>query len=102
LIEESSRFSENLGPDVANLLFDFLGTTLFVTKSVGELIAGYEDPLMALAKQFLPQLIKDDTFSLVNGKNGTEWQNYTMMSGFSNVNDVAKIILWDGKELLKI
>jgi hypothetical protein len=98
LVEESTRLSESFGSEVANALFALFGTELFVTKTVDELIAGYEDPLMALAKQFLPALIKDDKFSLVNGKNGTEWQNYTMMTGFGNMNDVAKIILWDGKE----
>lgn len=98
LIEESTRFSEVLGPLVANGLFDFYGTTLFVTKTAGELINGYEDPLMKLAKQFLPSLIKDDKFSLVNGKNGTEWQNYTMMTGVGDMNEVAKIISWNGVE----
>jgi hypothetical protein len=66
LIETSSKI-ETFGPAIANVLFDLLGTTLFVTKTVGELIGGYEDPLMALAKQFLPSLIKEDKFSLVNG-----------------------------------
>ena len=97
LVEESTRFSEKLGPSIANFLFDLFGTTLFVTKTVGELICGYEDPLMELAKKFLPSLIKEDKFSLLNGKNGTEWQNYTMMTGVSNMYDVAKIVLWDGQ-----
>ena len=100
LVEQSAMFSDKFGPIVANMLFDFFGTTLFVTKTVGELIVGYEDPLMALAKQFLPNVIKDDKFSLVNGKNGTEWQNYTIMTGYDNMNDVARIISWDGKEKL--
>ena len=48
-------------------LLRLLNTKLFITKTVGELISGYQDPLMALAKMFLPEVIKDDKFSLING-----------------------------------
>lgn len=101
MIEQASRsrFSE-LGPTLVNTLLAFLNTKLFLTKTVGELISGYKDPLMELAKAFMPQIIKDDKFSLINGKNGTEWQNYSMMTGNDYASNVAKIITWNGIEKL--
>lgn len=70
MIEQTarSRFKE-LGPSLVNTLLAFLGTKLFETKTVGELISGYKDPLMELAKTFLPKIIKDSKFSLLNGVN---------------------------------
>lgn len=61
--------SKELVPGMVNDLLKLLGTKLFETKTVKELIGGYKDPLMALAKMFEPELIKDDEFSLVNGVN---------------------------------
>lgn len=115
MIEQTarSRFKE-LGPTLVNTLLAFLGTKLFETKTVGELISGYKDPLMELAKTFLPKIIKDDKFSLLNGvnlnktkrkkfkkklkENGTEWQNYTMMTGYDSAENVGKIISWNSFE----
>ncbi|CAF0919380.1 unnamed protein product [Brachionus calyciflorus] len=101
MIEQTvrSRFKE-LGPTLVNTLLAFLNTKLFVTKTAGELISGYNDPLMKLAKTFMPQVIKDEKFSLINGKNATEWQNYTMMTGNDYASNVAKIIAWNGLEKL--
>lgn len=61
--------SQVLGPALVNTLLGFLDTKLFVTRTVGELISGYTDPLMFLAKTFVPKLVKDDKFSLLNGVN---------------------------------
>ncbi|RNA35695.1 lysosome membrane 2-like [Brachionus plicatilis] len=101
MIEQTarSRFKE-LGPALVNALLAFLGTKLFETKTAGELISGYKDPLMELAKTFLPNIIKDDKFSLLNGENGTEWQNYTMMTGYDSAENVGKIISWKNVEKL--
>lgn len=70
MVEVASRMhSKDLVPAIVNDLLKLLGTKLFETKTVKELIGGYKDPLMALAKMFEPELIKDDEFSLVNGVN---------------------------------
>ena len=50
-----------------DFFFKLLDTELFVTRTVGELISGYNDPLMDLANTFLPSLIKENKFSLMNG-----------------------------------
>lgn len=68
MIEVSSKMhSKEILPSMVNDLLKLLGTKLFETKTVGELIKGYKDPLMSLAKMFLPEVIKDDKFSIVNG-----------------------------------
>ena len=59
--------SKIIQPEAVNSLLKMLKTKLFETKTVGQLIRGYKDPLMALAKIFLPHIIKDDKFSLLNG-----------------------------------
>ncbi|CAF0832075.1 unnamed protein product, partial [Brachionus calyciflorus] len=96
VIENSSGF----GYTMLNLLLK--DTQLFETKTVGELISGYTDRLLELGKQFNPDKIKDDKFSLLNGRNGTEWQSYKMMTGNDDVLNIAKIISWNGKEKVDI
>ena len=59
--------SKELEPLAVDFVLKILNTKLFETKTAGELINGYKDPLMTLAKIFLPKIIKDDKFSLING-----------------------------------
>ncbi len=101
---ETSMHSKSkvIVPEMVNLILNGFGTKLFITKTVGELIAGYKDPLLTLAQTFLPNLIKSNEFSIINGKNGTTWQNYTMMTGYDNIQNVAKIVSWDGMERLNL
>lgn len=49
-----------------NALMKMLDIKLFVTKTIGQLINGYDDPLMSLAKNFVPN-VKESKFSLMNG-----------------------------------
>jgi hypothetical protein len=59
--------SKEFEPFFTNILLDTFKTKLFETKTVGELISGYADPLMTIAKVVLPNIIKDNKFSLLNG-----------------------------------
>jgi hypothetical protein len=68
MIELSQTYTNGLiGANTNDFFFKFLDTDLFVTRTVGELISGYNDPLMSLANTFLPSLIKEEKFSLMNG-----------------------------------
>lgn len=49
-----------------NSAFFVLRTKIFETKTVKELISGYKDPLLTMAKIFVPGVVKDDHFSLIN------------------------------------
>ena len=86
--------SKTIVPEMVNLILTGFKSKLFVTKTAGELISGYKDPLLVLAKTLLPNLIKDDEFSIINGKNGTAWQNYTMMTGYDDIQNVAKVFFY--------
>jgi hypothetical protein len=49
-----------------NSLFNMLSIKFFVTKSIRQLISGYKDPLMNLAKNFVSD-VKESKFSLLTG-----------------------------------
>ncbi|CAF1009200.1 unnamed protein product, partial [Brachionus calyciflorus] len=93
---------KNIGFGYTMLNLILKDTRLFETKTVGELISGYTHPLMELGKKYMPDKFKDDKFSLLNGRNGTEWQSYKMMTGNDDILKIAQIISWNGKEKLDI
>lgn len=47
------------------LFFDYYETKLFVSKSIREIISGYYDPLMHMAKEALPNEVMEDKFGLL-------------------------------------
>lgn len=57
---------KNIESEFLNSLLKLMNIKLFVTKTVGELISGYQDPLLKLAKTFEPNIVKSDKFSLLN------------------------------------
>ena len=68
LIEISTHMSSKvLVPEFVNAILTSFGSKLFVAKTAGELISGYKDPLMTLAKIFMPKLAREDQFSIMNG-----------------------------------
>ena len=56
---------ETLKAEVLNLFLKTAGIKLFNTRTVKELISGYVDPLMTMAK--LAGYADTDVFSLLNG-----------------------------------
>lgn len=54
---------------MVNGVFKLFGTEFFIKRNVSELITGYSDPILKMAKTFVPDLIKNDQFSLLNGVN---------------------------------
>lgn len=91
----SNKF-DIFGKSFANSILNHLETKLIIKRSVKELISGYEDPLMELAQDYMPDFVKDNKFSLMNGKNGTEWQKIIINSGNKDLQSVGKIISWNG------
>ena len=70
MIELSSEVTGGfMGPGLNNFFFSHLETEIFLTKTVGELISGYHDPLLYMANQILPSIVKNEEFSLMNGVN---------------------------------
>jgi hypothetical protein len=54
-------------PFAINALFKLLDVNLFNIRTVEELISGYNDPILEWGKLFMPDMIKDSVFSLLNG-----------------------------------
>jgi len=52
---------------LSNRLLNMMGSQLFYKKTVREYVNGYEDPLLKLAKAFLPNMVKSEIFSITNG-----------------------------------
>ena len=101
------------------MFFSLTSSKLFLTKTIDQLISGYSDPLIKMASIFERDKLKDGKFSLLLGvnfflclnsinfyvknnyvmqKNGTNWQNFTIMTGIDNVMDVGKVLNWNGLE----
>ncbi|XP_045770104.1 scavenger receptor class B member 1 isoform X1 [Maniola jurtina] len=68
-------------------IMDILKIKPFVEVSVGQLLWGYEDPLLKLAKDVVPkeQKLPYEEFGLFYGKNGTSPDVVTMFSGGSDI-----------------
>lgn len=48
-----------------SFLFDHFETNLFVTRSIKDIISGYYDPLMHLAKVAQPEKVEHDKFGIL-------------------------------------
>ncbi|XP_017771039.1 PREDICTED: scavenger receptor class B member 1 isoform X2 [Nicrophorus vespilloides] len=68
-------------------IMDILKIKPFVEVSVGQLLWGYEDPLLKLAKDVVPkeQKLPYEEFGLMYNKNGTSKDNVTMFTGASDI-----------------
>ncbi|KAI4887791.1 hypothetical protein NFI96_005766 [Prochilodus magdalenae] len=86
---------------VSRLISDLMtsgGIGLFVTRPVGELLWGYEDPLLKYLHTIDPSL--DDHFGLFYQMNGTDDGEYVFFTGKQNYEDFARVDLWRGQSSL--
>lgn len=81
-------------------IMDILKIKPFVEVSIGQLLWGYEDPLLKLAKDVVPkeQKLPYDQFGLFYGKNGTTPDVYTIFSGRGDITKYGIIDKWNGKD----
>ncbi|XP_067848532.1 lysosome membrane protein 2-like [Heptranchias perlo] len=84
----------------ASILFTLRSRTLFHTRSVDELLWGYEDPILKLGHKLLPSFIKDCRFGLFYGMNGTNDGEYVFNTGKNDYMEFTKIITWKGQKSL--
>lgn len=68
-IKEQKRFSGsiNFGFLSLNGILDYLSVKLFLKRTVGQFIHGYDDQLLQFGKVILPKIITSEKFSLLNG-----------------------------------
>ncbi|XP_070706966.1 lysosome membrane protein 2c isoform X1 [Pempheris klunzingeri] len=86
---------------VASLISSYMKATdegLFTTRSVGELLWGYEDGLLQALKKLKPGL--DDVFGLFYKSNASNDGDYVFFTGQQNYRDFARVDTWNGESSL--
>ncbi|XP_076754622.1 epithelial membrane protein [Xylocopa sonorina] len=83
-------------------IMDVLLLKPFVEVSVGQLLWGYEDPLLKLAKNVVPkdQKLPFDQFGLLYGKNATMPDWFTIFTGQGDIGKYGILEKWNGKSSL--
>ncbi|XP_076020009.1 lysosome membrane protein 2c [Genypterus blacodes] len=85
----------------ANLISSYMKSLdegLFTTRTVGELLWGYEDELLKALKAMKPEL--DDVFGLFYKNNGSNDGEYVFFTGKQNYKDFARVDTWNGESSL--
>ncbi|KAI9524716.1 hypothetical protein NQZ68_016725 [Dissostichus eleginoides] len=85
----------------ANLISSYMKSEnegLFTTRTVGELLWGYEDPLLKALKLLKPNL--DDVFGLFYKTNASNDGEYVFFTGQQNYKDFARVDTWKGESKL--
>ncbi|KAI8512908.1 CD36 [Branchiostoma belcheri] len=85
--------------DLTSLLLLLSGEPLFVTHTVGEMLAGYHEPLLTLAKTLVPEVVKDDTFGIfriMGGQTNASDGVYTVYTGRADPSKYTYIDRWNG------
>jgi hypothetical protein len=79
LIRNQSKVIQEL----VNVIQEYYNETLFIKRTVGEWLWGYEDPLLKAARKvpILQDLIPDDHFGYFYGQNATDDGLYTVYTG---------------------
>lgn len=80
-------------------IMDILKIKPFVEVSVGQLLWGYEDPLLKLAKDVVPkeQKLPYDEFGLMYGKNSTSTDRVTVFTGVDDITKYGVIDKYNGR-----
>ncbi|XP_076643029.1 epithelial membrane protein isoform X2 [Halictus rubicundus] len=83
-------------------IMDILQIKPFVEVSIGQLLWGYEDPLLKLAKDVVPkeQKLPYDQFGLMYGKNATMPDWFTIFTGQADITKYGVLDKWNGKSSL--
>jgi hypothetical protein len=80
-------------------IMDILKIKPFVEVSVGQLLWGYEDPLLKLAKDVVPkeQKLPYEEFGLMYGKNSTSTDRVTVWTGADDITQYGIIEKYNGR-----
>lgn len=75
-----------------------IGAGLFTTRTVDELLWGYEDPVLARLASTTPEV--DKIFGLMVKKNGTNTGEFVYLTGEQNYLDYGQVVTWKGQSQL--
>ncbi|XP_067278858.1 lysosome membrane protein 2c [Pseudorasbora parva] len=93
------KYTDSLIRRIISDLMKSKDVGIFTTHRVGDLLWGYEDPLLKMLKVF-KILVPDDHFGLFYKKNGTDDGDYVFLTGRQNYQDFARIDEWNGQSSL--
>ncbi|KAK2819289.1 hypothetical protein Q5P01_024850 [Channa striata] len=80
---------------LVSLWMNSMGSGLFTTRTVDELLWGYEDPLLARVSATSPDV--DKMFGLMYKKNGTDDGEFLYHTGVQNYLDYGRVKTWKDK-----
>lgn len=93
------RFKDNfIEANVISAYMRGTGQGLFTTRTVGELLWGYEDGLLKALKTVRPDL--DDVFGLFHKNNASNDGEYVFFTGQQNYRDFSRVDMWKGESSL--
>lgn len=75
-----------------------IGTTMFMTNTVNELLWGFKDPLLSRLKTFKPEV--EEYFGLMLNKNGSNDGEFVYHTGKKNYLDYGRIDTWMGQKIM--
>lgn len=75
-----------------------IGTTMFMTHTVDELLWGFKDPLLTRLRTIKPDT--DENFGLMLNKNGSDDGEFVYHTGEQNYLDFGRIFTWKGQKML--
>ncbi|XP_056586962.1 lysosome membrane protein 2 [Triplophysa dalaica] len=81
-----------------SMYMNTIGTTMFMTHTVNELLWGFKDPLLSRLKSIRPEV--DEHFGLLLNKNGSDDGEFVYHTGEQNYLDFGRIYTWKGQKML--
>ncbi|CAF2494228.1 unnamed protein product [Rotaria sp. Silwood2] len=86
--------------ETINFFIELLETKLFVNVTVKQLMEGYTDPLIETASKIKPGVLKDNKFGILQARNNSYYQNFTIKTGINDITQVAKVVTFNGVQTL--
>ncbi|XP_062868043.1 lysosome membrane protein 2 [Trichomycterus rosablanca] len=74
-----------------------IGTTMFMTHTVDELLWGFKDPLLSRLHSIKPEV--DENFGLMLNKNGSNDGEFVYFTGEDNYLDYGRVDTWKGQKM---
>ncbi|XP_020041348.1 scavenger receptor class B member 1 isoform X2 [Castor canadensis] len=82
---------------IVTLAFSALGQRAFMNRTVGEVLWGYEDPLVSFLSKYFPDMFPSkDKFGLFAGMNNSNSGTFTVFTGVQNFSRIHLVDNWNG------
>ncbi|XP_051534138.1 lysosome membrane protein 2-like isoform X2 [Myxocyprinus asiaticus] len=81
-----------------SMFMNSIGTTMFMTRTVNDLLWGFKDPLLTRLRSVKPEV--EEYFGLMYNKNGSNDGEFVYHTGEHNYLDFGRIYTWKGQKLM--